>query len=186
VPRAVFLDRDGVINEDRDDYVKHVGELKVFAYVPEAIRRLNEAGYEVVVISNQQGVAKGLIAPEDLRRIEDEIERQVEAAGARIAAFYYCTHLAQEGCSCRKPQPGLILRAARERSIDLTGSVMVGDTEKDVLAGKSAGCRTVLLLTGAFTRADLSSLPCRPDFVADDLRGAADYVVALGQDAQKH
>ena len=178
--RAVFLDRDGVINEDRDDYVKNLAELRVFENAPEAIRRLNDAEFEVFVVSNQQGVAKGDVSREDLLAIQDEIVRRVSSAGGRIAGFYYCTHLAQEGCSCRKPQPGLILRAAREHKIDLAQSVMIGDSEKDVLAGKSAGCGTVLVLSGFLTRDDAANIACRPDFAARDLSEAADYVVNLG------
>lgn len=175
--RAVFLDRDGVINEDRDDYVKNVGELNVYPYTPEAIKRLNEAGYMVVVVSNQQGVAKGLISEADLRGMEDEITRQVEAAGGRIARFYYCKHMASEGCNCRKPQPGMLLRAAKDFGIDLNRSVIVGDTVKDVLAGKSAGCKTVLVLTGGVPRDEVANLPCAPDFVADSLAAAAEYLI---------
>ena len=175
--RAVFLDRDGVINEDRDDYVKNVGELRVYPYAPESIKRLNKAGYLVVVVSNQQGVAKGLISEADLLEIEDEITRQVQAVGGRIARFYYCKHMASEGCSCRKPRPGMLLSAAKDFGIDLSQSAIVGDTVKDVLAGKSAGCKTVLVLTGGVPRDDIANLPCAPDFVADNLAGAADYLI---------
>ena len=175
--KAVFLDRDGVINRDRDDYVKSLADLEVFPYAADSIRRLNEAGFEVIVVSNQQAVAKGLMSQEDLLAIQDEITRQVTSAGGRIAGFHYCTHHAQDGCSCRKPEPGLILRAAKEHGIELAASVMIGDTEKDVLAGKSAGCRTVLVLTGLLTREQVANLPCKPDFVARDLSEAADYVI---------
>ncbi|MCX8052449.1 MAG: HAD family hydrolase [Armatimonadetes bacterium] len=177
--KAVFLDRDGVINEDRDDYVKNLGELRVFPYAPKAIRRLNEAGYEVIVVSNQQGVAKGLISKPDLLAIQDEITRLVELAGGKIHGFYYCTHLAKENCACRKPKPGLILQAAQEQNIELKNSFMVGDTEKDVVAGKSAGCKTMLVLTGSLTQEQVAKLPCQPDFTARDLAEAADYITNL-------
>lgn len=172
--KAAFLDRDGVINEDRDDYVKNVKELKIYPHVPEAIRCLNEAGYAVVVVSNQQGVAKGVLSENDLQMIEDEIKRHVEAAGGRIAAFYYCKHLASDNCACRKPKPGMLFRAADDLGIDLKQSVMIGDTERDVQAGQSAGCRTVLLLTGKLTKEDLKTLAYKPDDVASDLREAAE------------
>ncbi len=172
--KAVFLDRDGVINRDRDDYVRDLADLEVFPYAADAIRRLNEAGFEVIVVSNQQGVAKGMVSQEDLLAIQDEIARQVTSAGGRTAGFHYCTHLAQAACSCRKPEPGLILRAAREHDIDLAASFMIGDAEKDVLAGKRAGCGTVLVLTGSLTREQAPNLPCKPDFIARDLSEAAD------------
>lgn len=175
--RAVLLDRDGVINEDRDDYVKNVGELKVFPQVPETVKRLNDAGYLVVVISNQQGVAKGLISESDLQGIENEIRRQVEAAGGKISGFYYCKHFSSDGCSCRKPKTGMLNQAAKEHGIDLSQSFMVGDTEKDMLAGKSAGCTTVLVLTGHVTPAMLPNITAKPDHVARNLTDAADFIL---------
>ncbi len=177
MPKAVFLDRDGVINEDRDDYVKSLRELRVFPYVPEAVRKLNDAGFEVIVISNQQCVAKGLVSPEDLLAIQDEITRQVNEVGGRIAGFYYCTHMASDGCTCRKPEPGLILQAAREHGIELENSFMVGDNGKDIVAGSTAGCRTVAVLTGTLTRESIHASPRAPDFVAEDLTDAVRWII---------
>lgn len=177
MPKAVFLDRDGVINEDRDDYVKSLQELRVFPFVPDSVRKLNDAGFEVIVISNQQCVAKGLLSLEGLLVIQDEISRQVTEAGGRIAGFYYCTHMASDGCSCRKPEPGLILQAAREHGIELTDSFMVGDTGKDIVAGSAAGCRTVAVLTGTLTRANIHESPRTPDFVAEDLADAVQWII---------
>jgi histidinol-phosphate phosphatase family protein len=183
---TVFLDRDGVINEDRDDYVKDVAELRIYPYAPPAIRLLSEAGMQVFVISNQQGVAKGLIREEDLAAIQAEITGRVEEAGGRISGFYYCKHLAADNCSCRKPQPGMLLRAAEENGVDLRESFMVGDTERDVMAGKSAGCSTVLLLSGKLTRQDAEKSPSKPDHIANNLAEAAEYIVSLQMNAQKH
>jgi D-glycero-D-manno-heptose 1,7-bisphosphate phosphatase len=176
--RAVFLDRDGVINEDRDDYVKNLNELIIFAQVPKVVRALNDAGYAVFVISNQQGVAKGIIAEMDLYRIQNRIAREVEAAGGKIAGFYYCTHFASDKCSCRKPQPGMILKAASEHDIDLGASFMIGDSEKDVIAGRAAGCRTVLVMTGHVGSKGSMDDGCDPDYVAQDLAEAAEWVLA--------
>lgn len=182
--RAVFLDRDGVINEDRDDYVKTAAELVIFPHSAAAIRRLNDAGWPVLVISNQQGVAKGLISEDDLQAIGREIDRRVSSAGGKIDAFYYCRHLAADECSCRKPQPGLILKAAKDHGIELAESFMVGDNERDIIAGKSAGCRTVLVLTGKLTRRDAENIPCKPDFIADNLAQAAEYIVGCRTNAE--
>lgn len=176
--RAVFLDRDGVINADRDDYVKNVDELRIYEFAPTAIRKLNDAGRSVFIISNQQGVAKGIIAEDDLLAIQREISRRVEDAGGRIAGFYYCKHLASDGCACRKPQPGLILAAAKEHGIELSESVMVGDSERDIAAGRAAGCKTILVLTGKLTRADAEHISCKPDMVADTLAEAVESIVA--------
>jgi len=175
---AVFLDRDGVINEDRDDYVKGVHELKVYPWVPASVRRLNEAGLPVFVVSNQQAIAKGIIGEADLAAMQDEITHRVEAGGGRISGFYYCRHLAAEHCSCRKPAPGMLMEAAREHDIDLSRSFMVGDSERDMIAGRRAGCWTVLVLTGKLTRDDVAELSCQPDHVAEDLSRAVDYILA--------
>ncbi|MDH7602485.1 MAG: HAD family hydrolase [Armatimonadota bacterium] len=177
--RAVFLDRDGVINEDRPDYVKSVAELKVFSFAPECIRKLNSAGFEVYVISNQQCVGKGIVSRAALHEIECEIERLVGRKGGKINGFYYCTHLANQECECRKPKPGLLLQAAREHNLDLQSSFMIGDSEKDVTAGHRAGCRTVVVLTGAVTAEDVSEFVAQPDFIARDLVDAVNYVLAV-------
>lgn len=176
--KAAFLDRDGVINADRDDYVKNTSELEIYRFVPAAIRALNDAGYLVVVVSNQQGTAKGIISETDLCEMEREIRDRVESVGARISGFYYCKHLATDNCDCRKPQPGLILQAAREHGIDLSESTMVGDSERDIIAGKTAGCRTILVLTGKLSREDVEQLSTKPDLVAENLAEAAALIVA--------
>lgn len=178
--KVVFLDRDGVINEDRDDYVKNVSELKVFPWTPSAVRKLNDAGFEVYVVSNQQGVAKGIISESNLQAMQSEIVRQVELAGGRISGFYYCRHFALDKCSCRKPEPGMLMSAAMEHGIDLAGSYMIGDSERDIIAGKAAGCRTVLVLTGKLNIVDAEAFADAPDFVACDLSAAVDCIIGAG------
>ena len=175
--RVVFLDRDGVINSDRDDYVKNTSELKIYPFVPPSVKRLNAAGWPVFVVSNQQGLANRIIADDDLMAMEREIAGQVEAAGGRITQFYYCRHFESDACSCRKPQPGLLLKAAEEHGIGLAESIMVGDTERDVAAGRAAGCRTILVLTGKLTRSDAEALQCQPDDIADNLSDAVDIIL---------
>ncbi|MEN6356637.1 MAG: D-glycero-beta-D-manno-heptose 1,7-bisphosphate 7-phosphatase [Armatimonadota bacterium] len=177
--KVVFLDRDGVINEDRDDYVKNLDELKVFPFAPEAIKKLNDAGFEVHIISNQQGVAKGLIREDDLAAIQTEITRQVEAAGGRITSFSYCKHMASEKCACRKPNAGMLMAAASDYNIDLKKSFMIGDSEKDIGAGKAAGCRTILVLSGMNTVESAKKLACQPDYIANNLGDAVNYVIGL-------
>lgn len=177
--KAVFLDRDGVINADRDDYVKNTSELNIYPFAPAAVRALNDAGWPVFVVSNQQGVAKGIISETDLLEMERNIRRRIEDAGGRIEAFYYCRHLASDNCDCRKPQPGLILRAVREHHIDTRQSVMVGDSERDVVAGKAVGCRTILVLTGKLSREDAERLSSKPDHIAADLSEAAAIIANL-------
>lgn len=175
--KAVFLDRDGVINSDRDDYVKNTDELRIYPFAPPAVKKLNEAGWPVFVVSNQQGIAKGIIKPDDLAAMELEIVRQLTNIGAKITEFFYCKHLASEGCSCRKPQPGMILEAADKYGIVLAESIMVGDTAHDIAAGKSVGCKTILVLTGKLARSDVELLSCKPDAVAENLAEAAGIIL---------
>lgn len=176
--KAVFLDRDGVINEDRDDYVKGINELKIFHYVPKSILRLNQAGYEVFVISNQQAIAKNIISEADLQAMQDEISSKVSKAGGTIAKFYYCKHLATDGCSCRKPKPGLLQIAAKENGIELSETFMIGDAERDIIAGKAAGCRTILVLSGKLSRKEADDLTSKPDYIAQNLAEALDWLLA--------
>ena len=168
--RAVFLDRDGVLNRQRPgDYVKSPAELELLPGVEEAVSRLREAGLLAVIISNQQGVGKGLFTGADLDAVTEKLRRSVP-----LDAVYYCPHLASDGCPCRKPAPGMILRAAAELNIDLRASAMVGDSLSDLLAARAAD-------VGLFVRVgeEESALwPERPDFHAADLPGAADWLRA--------
>lgn len=173
---CVFLDRDGVINADRDDYVKNTDELIVFPYAAKSIACLNDAGFTVIVISNQQGVAKGLIKESGLMAIQNEISGQVKIAGGKITAFYYCRHFASDDCGCRKPDPGMLEKAAKDHNIDLENSYMVGDTWKDISAGKAVGCKAIAVLSGMLAEEDIAKLETGPDFVARDLAEAVEYI----------
>lgn len=168
---AVFLDRDGTIARDVP-YCSRPEDFELFPRVPEAIRLLRDAGYAVVLVTNQSGVARGYFTERDLARIHDKLLTELSRRGAPLDAVYYCPHHPDDGCSCRKPQPGLILEAARELQIDLTSSYMVGDTPADVGAGQSAGCRTVLV-----GDAELAAGQA-PDFAATDLLAAARWICA--------
>lgn len=145
---AVFLDRDGVINEDRTDYVKSWEEFRFIRGVRGALGRLRETGLPVVVITNQSAVNRGLIHPEILEAIHRKMIWGIEKAGGALAGIYFCPHRPDESCDCRKPRDGLLRRAVRELNLDPSRSVFIGDTRKDLAAGESVGCRTVLVLTG--------------------------------------
>ncbi len=146
---AVFLDRDGVINENVDgDYVR---SWEAFHFLPgalEAIARLTRAGMPIVVVSNQQGVGKDLMSAAEVEAIHARMVAEIGEAGGEIAAVRYCPHLAADECECRKPKPGLLTNAAGELGLDLARSVFVGDAASDVAAARSAGCRPMLVLTG--------------------------------------
>jgi D-glycero-D-manno-heptose 1,7-bisphosphate phosphatase len=145
---AAFLDRDGVINRKAPDgeYVTRWEDFHFLTGVAEAIAQLNQAGFSVIVVTNQRCVAKGLITQAELEKMHKRVSDHLASAGARIDAFYYCPHETEALCNCRKPEPGMLLEAARSRDLDLASSWMIGDSEIDIQAGKKAGCKTARLL----------------------------------------
>ena len=146
---AIFLDRDGVLIENRSDYVRDWSQVKI---IPEAIHALSLAPikkYKVVIVTNQSVVGRGLILLKTAEEINQRLINLIREHGGQIDGVYMCPHKPQDGCSCRKPQPGLLLRAAKDLSLDLKSSWMIGDAWSDVQAGKAAGIRgTILLRTG--------------------------------------
>lgn len=148
--RGAFLDRDGVINRKPPEgqYVTRWEDMHFLPGVPNAIRLLGEAGFCVLAVSNQRCVAKGLLTANELESIHKRMCQELAAADAVITEVYYCPHEEQPPCSCRKPAPGMLLKAAREHEIDLTASWMIGDSDVDVDAGRIAGCRTARILNG--------------------------------------
>jgi D-glycero-D-manno-heptose 1,7-bisphosphate phosphatase len=147
--KAAFLDRDGVINRKaptEDEYITRWEEIHIIPGVVEAIALLNRAGFRVIVVSNQRCIAKGLVTTNDLDAMHQRMCRELGAVGAKIDGIYYCPHEEQPPCGCRKPEPGMLFAAANEHQVDLTSSWMIGDSEKDVEAGRTAGCRTARIL----------------------------------------
>ena len=158
--KAVFLDRDGTLNR-YVGFLRHIDEFELLHGVGEAVRRINASGYLAVVVTNQPVIARGEVTVPQLDEIHRKLETLLGAEGAYLDALYYCPHHPHKGyegevpelkidCSCRKPKPGMLLTAAEELNIDLSASFMVGDGENDILAGRAAGCRTVLIGDGAF------------------------------------
>jgi D-glycero-D-manno-heptose 1,7-bisphosphate phosphatase len=169
MPReAVFLDRDGTVIEEVC-YLADPAQVKLIPGAAEAIRRLNEAGVLVVLVTNQSGVARGYFPESRVRDVHARLAELLAECGAKIDASYYCPHHPTESvghyriaCECRKPKPGLLLAAARELGIDLAQSWMIGDKPCDAEAGTAAGCRTILVRTGHGVE-----LPAEADAVAD-------------------
>ena len=146
--RAIFLDRDGVIIENRSDYVLSWSDVEFYPQALEALRRIHPK-IKIVIVTNQSAVGRGLITLDAAQELNQRIEREILNRGGRVDGFFMCPHAPEQTCLCRKPQPGLILQAARELQIDLSNSLMVGDALTDILAGKNAGIRrTILLRTG--------------------------------------
>ncbi len=139
--KVVFLDRDGVINVNRDDYVKSWDEFEFIAGAKEAIKLLNDNNYWVIIITNQSPIGRGIFGHERLREIHELMLQKLAGAGAHIDAIYYCPHSPDDNCECRKPKPGLLFQAADELGIDLQSSWFIGDSEGDLQAGEAAGCK---------------------------------------------
>jgi histidinol-phosphate phosphatase family protein len=180
--RAVFLDKDGTLVEDVP-YNVDPDRIRLTPRAGSGLAMLHEAGFRLVVITNQSGVARGMFSREALGRVEGELRRLLAREGVRLAGFYYCPHHPEGSdrrfavaCSCRKPEPGLLRQAAAELGIDLPASWMIGDILDDVEAGRAAGCGTILLDNGNETEWQLS--PQRmPDMLADDLEHAASMIL---------
>lgn len=149
---AVFLDRDGVLNENRADYVRSWEQVVILPGVFEAMQRLAASPFVVVVVTNQSAVGRGLLTEETLAAIHQGIVREVQQAGGRIDAVYACPHRPEDGCTCRKPQPGMLLQAAQDLDIDLERSYLVGDAVSDMEAAVAAGSHPVMVRTGRGAR----------------------------------
>ena len=183
---AVFLDRDGTLNEDIG-FMDRMEALSLFPWTADAIRLLNRAGFCTVVTTNQSAVARGLIDEGFLRVVHQEIDRRLARGGARIDRYVYCPHHPEAPleayrrvCECRKPRPGMILTAARELGLDLARSVMVGDRRLDVASGHAAGVRAVLVRTGLGAAEDEDLVEdggAQPDAILNNLMEAVGWIL---------
>ncbi len=187
---AIFLDRDGVLIEDVN-LLTRPADIHILPGVPEALSWLRAAGFNLIVVTNQTVIARGWLDELGVQRLEKEVERQLELAGGPCPdAFYFCPHhpnatisAYRRDCECRKPRPGLLVRAARDLELDLDASFLVGDRNTDILAGARAGCRTVLVETGAHLAPPIETsepveLPS-PDYVCADLGQAAQWILEV-------
>ena len=153
----VILDRDGVINQDSDEFIKSAEEFVPIPGSLEAIARLNQAGYRVVVATNQSGVARGLLDLATLGSIHDKLRQQLAALGGRVDGIFFCPHGPTDGCDCRKPLPGLLRQIAEEFSTDLAGVPVIGDSLRDLQSAIAVGAKPILVRTGKGERS-LASL----------------------------
>jgi len=192
--RAVFLDRDGVLNdlvydeeEGRSSSPVSAQELRVFPFVAEAVKKLKDMGFLVVVISNQPGIAKRQFTRAELKRMSSKIRKDLAYKGTSLDGEYYCMHspdgLVKEltvTCDCRKPKPGMLLKAAKEMDIDLAGSYFVGDGLIDVEAGRNAGCKTILIghLT-TFLSKMMEERNATPDYMVHTLKDVPGLLTKL-------
>jgi D-glycero-D-manno-heptose 1,7-bisphosphate phosphatase len=177
---AVFLDRDGTINEQMG-YINHLSRFKLLDQAIPAIRRLNAAGVKVVVITNQSGAARGYFPASLVDKIHALLQELLAAAGAHLDGIYTCLHGPADGCACRKPRPALMQQAARDLDIDLFRSYLVGDRYSDIQTAANAGAKGILVLTG-YGRGEYEYLraaqPVQPVYVAPDIEAAVEWILA--------
>jgi D-glycero-D-manno-heptose 1,7-bisphosphate phosphatase len=167
----VMIDRDGVINEDSDDFIKSVAEWRPIEGSLEAIADLHRAGRRIAIVTNQSGVGRGLFDEQTLAAIHHHMRERVRAAGGELSGIFYCPHLPEDGCDCRKPRPGMFRALERELGVSVIGAPYIGDRLSDIEAAQAVGARPMLVRTGtgAMTEALLAE---RNVAVFDDLRAA--------------
>ncbi len=184
--RAAFIDHDGTVSEEIG-YIGHVDRLRIYPWAPKAIRKLNLAGIRAILVTNQSGIARGYFHEELVETMHARLEDALAREGARLDAIYYCPHHPEaavpsyrQDCDCRKPKPGMVLRAAEEFALDLASSFVIGDRYIDVEMAHRAGARGILVLSGygngEYTDQS-ASWPRQPDHVAADLSEAVDWIL---------
>ena len=177
---VVFLDRDGVINRDSPDYIKSWAEFEFIPGSIDAIKLLNLNSFVVIIITNQSVINRNMVSLNGLEYIHSTMKSAVKSGGGEIKDIFYCPHVPEDACGCRKPEPGLIHRAQKTYHIDLVSSVMVGDSVKDIMCARNAGCgKSILVKTGNGANAEkiLAQKKIFPDYVAEDLLDAAKWIV---------
>ena len=173
--RAVFLDRDGTIMEDSN----YVGEIERVTLIPcakRALKRLQDAGFKLFIVTNQSGVGRGYFTREAVEQIHAHLDEQFAAAGVKFDRYYVCPHHPEDNCECRKPKPKFLRDAAAEFGLDMARCFMVGDRPSDIQAGINAGTKTILVMTGV-GRETLAKGEAKPDHVADDIDAAVDWIL---------
>tara|TARA_B100001179_G_scaffold189051_1_gene145427 strand:+ start:192 stop:686 length:495 start_codon:yes stop_codon:yes gene_type:complete len=143
--KAIFLDRDGVINQERKDYVKKLDEFKILDKTSDAINIIKSHGFLVIIITNQSAINRKLVSVETLNKIHEKLQSYLEKYDTSFDQVYFCPHMPSENCECRKPKPGLIIQAVTDFKIDLSQSYMIGNSETDLQAARNAGCNGILL-----------------------------------------
>jgi D-glycero-D-manno-heptose 1,7-bisphosphate phosphatase len=176
---AVFLDRDGTIAEEVG-YLDDISRFRMFPFAAQAIRRLNKAKLPVIVITNQSGVARGYFPESLVSAVHELMTEQLAKEGAHVDALYYCPHKEEDECACRKPRPGMLKSAEREHGLDLRRSSVVGDRYGDIELAHGVGARAILVRTG-YGENEIAQRsakwPVPPDFVAESLAEAADWIL---------
>lgn len=175
--RAVFLDRDGTLNADTG-YISSVEDFVLFEETPLALKQLSDAGFSLIVVTNQSGVSRGFFTLEELHRVHQVMEQQLASCGVQLDAIYGCPHHPEEGCGCRKPATGLFEKAAKEHDVDLKESFMIGDKLIDIQAGLEAGCQTIWIDRKDLDFADRLEAEKSSHYTATSLLDAVAWILA--------
>jgi D-glycero-D-manno-heptose 1,7-bisphosphate phosphatase len=176
--RAVFLDRDGVLIENRSTYVRSVADMAVLPTTGRAMRRLGQTDLAIVMITNQSAIGRGLTSHAEVDRVNAALSDEIALEGGRLDACYVCPHVPRDRCGCRKPAPGLLRAAAKDMALDLDGSFLVGDASSDIEAAAAVGVLGILVLTGRGSSQRMGMAGQLRCLVADDLVGAVDLILA--------
>ncbi len=178
---TIFIDRDGVINTDSPDYIKKPSEFHFLKNSAQAAAMLYKNGFDLIIITNQSVIGRGMASLNDLEAIFDKMCKGIEKAGGKIKDIFFCPHTPDQNCSCRKPRPGLILQAMKKYNIDPAYSCMIGDSAKDIECAKNAGCRhSILVKTGNGKKSIqiIQEKNLKPDLICGDLMDAAKWISA--------
>ncbi|MDR3307076.1 MAG: D-glycero-beta-D-manno-heptose 1,7-bisphosphate 7-phosphatase [Endomicrobium sp.] len=181
---AVFLDRDGTVIFDKN-YLSSPEQVKLYSYAADSVNKLRNAGFKVIIVTNQSGVARGVFTERDLQKIHERFVFLLKKAGAKVDAIYYCPHIDEDSCGCRKPKPGMVFQGAKDFNIDLEKSYTVGDSVRDYLVGYNTGGKGVLVLTGRGKkqRKEITQEKIKPMAVCKTLKEAANLII---KDAKKN
>jgi histidinol-phosphate phosphatase family protein len=175
---AVFLDRDGTVIFNKN-YLSSPKQVKLYSCVAESINKLRASGFKVIIVTNQSGVARGMFSEQDLQKIHERFIFLLKKAGAKVDAIYYCPHIDEDSCNCRKPKSGMVLQSAKDLNIDLEKSYTVGDSVRDYLLGYNTGGKGILVLTGHGKRQKLkiAQEKIKPMAVCKTLKEAVSLII---------
>jgi len=174
--KVVFLDRDGTVSKDSKYHIKSWDEFHFLPNAKRGIKVLSDHGYKIIFITNQSVIARQMVTTEELARIHSNMVNEIKAAGGKVEKIYYCPHHPDDGCSCRKPNPGLLERAMSENHINASQSYMVGDRLMDIQAGKTVGTKTILIRNERGLK-ELRESDIHPDYIAKDMMDVAHFII---------
>jgi histidinol-phosphate phosphatase family protein len=184
---AIFLDRDGTLIFDRN-YLSFPKQVKLYSFAAESINKLRNAGFKIIIVTNQSGISRGIFTERDLENVNKKFMALLKSAGAEVDAIYYCPHVDSDNCSCRKPKIGMVLQGAKDFNVDLKKSYAVGDSVRDYMLGFNMGGKGILVLTGYGKKQQIKILKekIKPIAICKTLKQAATFIIKLLKNNQKN